>query len=410
MSNFQRRDFLTGVAAFAAATTATLAGTRRAGADDKQPEPVRGQKGASIIGPTNPAREAQNLDRLAPPETDHGTMPNLRFSFADVHNRLQPGGWARQVTVREMPVATQLACVNMRLKAGAVREMHWHKETEWGYVLKGRMRITAVDGEGRAFQDDISEGNLWNFPSGIPHSLQGLQGDGCEFLLVFDNGNFNEDETFLVTDFLAHIPKEVLAKNFGVPESAFANIPRQELYIFESQVPGPLAADRVVGAGPVAVTYSHRLMDQEPIQTTGGRVRIVDSSVFPATTTISAALVEVEPGGMRELHWHPNSDELQYHISGQSRMTVYASGATAGTFDYQPGDVGYVPKSMPHYIENTGTTTLRYLELWKTDKFSDVSLAQWLAFTPYELVKAHLNIDKSVLAKVSTHKTPVVPA
>ena len=90
-------------------------------------------------------------------------------------------------------------------------------------------------------------------------------------------------------------------------------------------------------------------------------------------------------------------------------MTVYASGSTAATFDYQPGDVGYVPKSMPHYIENTGTTTLRYLELWQSDKFSDVSLAQWLAFTPYELVQAHLNIDKSVLAKVSTHKTPVVP-
>jgi oxalate decarboxylase len=307
MSHFQRRDFLTGAAAFAAATTATLVGTRRAAADEKPPQPIRGKAGAPIIGPTNPAREAQNVDRLAPPPTDHGTMPNLRWSFTDCHNRLQPGGWARQTTVREMPVATQLACVNMRLKAGAVREMHWHKETEWGYVLKGRMRITAVDGEGRAFQDDISEGNIWNFPSGIPHSLQGLEGDGCEFLLVFDNGNFNEDETFLVTDFLAHIPKEVLAKNFGVPESAFANIPREELYIFESQVPGPLAADRVEGAGPVAVAYSHRLMDQEPIETKGGKVRIVDSSNFPATTTISAALVEVEPGGMRELHWHPNS-------------------------------------------------------------------------------------------------------
>ena len=380
MSNFQRRDFLTGVAAFAAATTATLAGTRRAGADDKPPEPIRGKEGAPIIGPTNPVREAQNLDRLATTTTDHGTMPSLRWSFTDCHNRLQPGGWARQTTVREMPVATQLACVNMRLKAGAVREMHWHKETEWGFVLKGRMRITAVDQDRHAFQDDISEGDLWNFPIGIPHSLQGLEGDGCEFLLVFDNGNFNEDETFLVTDWLAHIPKEVLAKNFGVPESTFASIPKEELYIFESQVPGPLAADRVVGAGPVAVAYSHRLMDQEPIQTKGGSPHRRLLRV-PGDATILAALVEVEPGGMRELHWHPNSDELQYHIAGQSRMTVYASGANAGTFDYQPGDVGYVPKNMPHYIENTGTTTLQYLELWKTDKFSDVSLRQLLAFT-----------------------------
>ena len=237
-----------------------------------------------------------------------------------------------------------------------------------------------------------------------------MQGDGCEFVLLFDNGNFNEDETFLLTDFLAHIPKEVLAKNFGVPESAFRNIPKEELYIFESEVPGPLESYRVAGAGPVANPYSHRLMDQKPIETKGGRVRIVDSTVFPATTTISAALVEVEPGGMRELHWHPNSDELQYHIAGESRMTVFASGATAATFDYQPGDVAYVPRNMPHYIENTGDSLLRYLEVWKTGKFSDVSLLQWLAFTPYELVRAHLKIDQSVLRNVPTRKTPVVPA
>jgi oxalate decarboxylase len=296
----------------------------------------------------------------------------------------------------------------MRLTAGGVREMHWHKPDEWGYVIKGRMRVTAVDQNGCAFQDDLGEGDIWNFPGGIPHSLQGIGDDGSEFLLVFNDGDFDENETFLVTDFLAHIPKDVLAKNFGVPESAFANIPKEELYIFQSQVPPPLEADRVVGAGPVPHTFSHRLAAQEPIRARAGAVRIVDASNFPAAQMIAAGLVEVEPGGLRELHWHPNSDELQYYIEGAGRMTVYASGSSAQTFDYQGGDVGYVPKSMPHYIENTGTTKLRYLELWQSDHFEDVSLAQWLAFTPFELVRAHLNIDRSVLAGVSTQKTPVV--
>ena len=121
-------------------------------------------------------------------------------------------------------------------------------------------------------------------------------------------------------------------------------------------------------------------------------------------------LVEVEPGGMCELHWHPNANEAQYYISGQARMTVFAADATAGTFDYQPGDVGFVPRNMGHYIENTGTTKLQFLERWKTVKFADVSLRQWLAFTPYELVRANLKIDRSVLANIPTHKTPVVPA
>jgi oxalate decarboxylase len=393
-----------------AATSAVLAGAARAAAQEPSGGPVRGKEGASILGPSNPPREAQSRDRLAPPATDNGTLPNLKFSFADTHNRLQPGGWARQVTHREMPVATDLAIVNMRLKAGAIREMHWHKETEWGFIVKGSMRVTAVDEQGRAFQDDIAEGNLWNFPAGIPHSLQALGGDGCEFVLLFDDGDFNEDETFLISDWLVHTPRGALAKNFGVPEEAFAKIPKEELYIFPADVPGPLEKDRVAGAGPVPKSYSHRLMDQKPIATKGGRVRIVDSAVFPATTAISAALVEVEPGGMRELHWHPNSDELQYYLEGRSRMTVYASGSAAGTFDYQPGDVGYVPRSMPHYIENTGDSLLRYLEVWNSPWFSDVSLRQWLAFTPYELVRAHLGIDRSVLASIPAHKTPVVPA
>jgi oxalate decarboxylase len=372
------------------------------------PQPIRGSQGAPIIGPTNRAREAQSPDRITPPSTDHGTIPNLKWSFADSHNKLESGGWARQTTNHEMSVAKELACVNMRLKAGVVREMHWHRPAEWAYMIKGRARLTAVDQEGRTFQDDVAEGDLWNFPTGIPHSIQGLEEDGCEFLLVFDDGNFNEEETFLLTDWLAHTPKEILAKNFGVPQSAFDKIPKEELYIFPTQLPGLLSDYRVEGAGPVPISYSHRMMAQEPIRTKGGTVRVTDSTNFPAATTISAAFVEVEPDAMRELHWHSNGDELQYYLSGHGRMTVFTSGGNAGTFDYQAGDVGYVPRSQPHYIENTGMTTLRFLELWKTDRFSDMSLAQWLAFTPYELVRAHLNIDKSVLSKVSAVKTPLV--
>ena len=119
--------------------------------------------------------------------------------------------------------------------------MHWHKENEWAYMLKGRARITAVDQNLRTFQDDVGEGEGWYFPAGIPHSIQGLERDGCEFLLVFDDGNFDENSTFLLTDWLSRTPKEILAKNFNVPESAFDHIPKEELYIFQSKVPGPLA-------------------------------------------------------------------------------------------------------------------------------------------------------------------------
>ena len=157
MSETHRRDFLTGAAA---ATTAILAGAGQAGAEpaadgDNPPEPVRGNLGAVPLGPRNPAREAQSPDRLNPPATDHGTLPTLRWSFADSHIKMREGGWSRQTTIREIPSSTDLALVNMRLKAGGVRELHWHKPAEWAFMLKGRARITAIDEQGHAFQDYV---------------------------------------------------------------------------------------------------------------------------------------------------------------------------------------------------------------------------------------------------------------
>jgi len=384
---------------------------RDTSAHDSLPEPIQGDLGASILGPRNVPVERENPDQLVSPQTDAGTIPNLKFSYAAARNRLLTGGWSREVTVRELPIATEIAGVDMRLKPGGIREMHWHKEAEWSYMLAGRARITAVDQDGRNFIDDVGVGDLWFFPPGIPHSIQGLE-EGCEFLLVFDDGSFSENETFLLTDWVLHTPKEVLAKNFGVPEAAFAHIPlnpNYERYIFAGKAPGPLATDAVSSpAGSVPRTFSHHLLAQEPVRAPGGTVRIVDSSNFPAATTIAAALVEVEPGGMRELHWHPNADEWQYYIEGQGRMTVFASGGKARTFDYQAGDAGYVPFAMGHYIENRGDTPLRFLEMFKSARYADVSLSQWLGLTPPELVQAHLNLDPQTMAALRKDKPIVV--
>ncbi len=373
-------------------------------------QPMRLGEGATITGPRNPSREAEARDLVRPPVTDKGSLPNLRWSFADSHNRIEPGGWAREATVRELSVSTAMAGVNMRLDAGAVREMHWHKTAEWSYVLRGQARITAVDEDGHTFQDDVGEGDLWYFPPGIPHSIQGIGADGVEFLLVFDDGSFSEDSTMLISDLFARLPRDVLAKNLGWDEGALADIPDKELYIFQAAVPGPLDADRIAGAGRVPRWFSHAMAAQEPLRFRGGTVRITDSSNFPASTRFAAALVEVEPGAMREVHWHPNSDEWQYYIEGQARMTVVSTGNSSRTFDFQAGDVGYVPVSLAHYVENTGSTTLRFLEVFTSSRYADVSLAQWVALTPHELVAANLRLSRPLLDALPARKHPVVPA
>ncbi|MCK8783671.1 cupin domain-containing protein [Roseomonas sp. NAR14] len=394
------------------ATAASAQGTPPAPA--ASPYPSRGPgRGGTDPGPFDAARGRQNPDMVNPPATDHGTLPNLRFSYADAHVRQESGGWTRQITVRELGVSQDIAGVNMRLNSGGIRELHWHKEAEWAYMLYGQARITAIDAEGRQFVDDVGVGDLWYFPGGIPHSIQGLGEDGCEFLLAFDSGSFDEDSTFLISDWFRRVPPEVLGKNFGVPAGNFGNTPSpDELYIFKAPLPGPLANDRMQGVAqvPAAESFSHRMLAQDPIRTKSGTVRITDSSVFKASKTIAAALVEVQPGGMRELHWHPNTNEWQYYIEGEARMGVFAASGQARTFDYRAGDVGYVPFAMGHYIENTGSTTLRFLELFRSDHYADLSLNQWMALTPPQLLQSHLHLSDQVMQALARTKSPVVPA
>lgn len=346
--------------------------------------------------------------RSAPPHTDAGSVPNLRFSFSDAYLRVEPGGWSHEVTVRELPVATTLAGVHMGLDRGGVRELHWHKQAEWAYMLAGRARITAVDQEGRSFVDDVGVGDLWYFPAGVPHSIQGLE-EAAEFLLVFDDGSFSENATFSISDWAAHTPPEVVARDLGVAEDELADLPSGERYIYSGTVPGPLPPAGANGPnGPVPESFSYRLGDTVPLRSRGGTVRIADSRTFPASVTVASALVEVEPGGLRELHWHPNADEWQYYIEGTGRMTVFAAEGRARTFEYAAGDVGYVPFAMGHYVENLGDEPLRFLEMFRSDRFADVSLAQWMALTPAPLVAENLRVGENVPRSLRKDKEPVM--
>jgi oxalate decarboxylase len=189
---------------------------------------------------SNPGQENRGLLALnpnsnTPPPTDHGDLVPLWYSFDLVKKRVEEGGWTHQITQRELPSSHDIAGVNLRLIAGGYREMHWHTADEWAYVLYGNARVTVMNPDGTMFIGDVSEGDLWIFPAGFPHSIQGLGPDGTEFLLVFNQGNFSEDGTMLLSEWIAHTPPEVLAKNTGLEVSVFEHTPGAPLYIFPAR-------------------------------------------------------------------------------------------------------------------------------------------------------------------------------
>ncbi|MDO5622715.1 MAG: cupin domain-containing protein [Paracoccus sp. (in: a-proteobacteria)] len=365
-------------------------------------------------GPKNAGLMRMNPNSDCPPPTDHGVVDPFWYSFDLAHRRVQEGGWTHQVTQREIPTSTDLAGVNMRLTKGAFRELHWHRADEWAIMLAGRARITVFTPAGEMFVDDVDAGDLWLFPAGFPHSIQALGDEGCEFLLVFNQGDFSEESTLLLSDWLKHTPPEILEQNFRLGADSIAKLPKEEpLYIFPSDEPtNTLNEDRAevaANAGTPKMSFTFKASTMKPTrESEAGHVKIIDSRNFPASSKIASAIVTVKPGCIRELHWHPNANEWQYWIKGQARMTVFPGQEAARTMDFNANDVGFVQTNAGHYIENTGDEDLVFLEMFVAPEFQDVSLNKWLRALPEQVVAAHTGLSPEEIRKIPTGDNPLL--
>ena len=410
-----RRDVIVTAATGVAMSTTAAAAASFGNPDEPAQGAVNAQNPASVTdpGPQDPVIRNELQSAFSPPPTDVGSMPQIWASFNTAPRRIQNGGWARQVTQSDFPISTTISGVNMRLTAGGVRELHWHQAAEWAFMTYGNCRVTVIDPEGRPYVADVKEGDIWYFPAGFPHSLQGLEPDGCEFVICFDDGAASEFNTLLVTDWFAHTPPDVLAENFGVSADTFANIPLHDLWIYQGKVPGDLASVRkaitgALDAPPQPFTFS---LASAPYttQTKSGTLQLADSGNFNVSTTIAAVVQTIRPGALRQMHWHPNADEWQYYIKGNARMGVFNTGPNAVTMDFNPGDIGYVPRNYGHYVQNIGDTDLQFFAVFRTAKFEEFSLSEWLKHSPSQMVAEHLNVDPSIVPHWPGLRAGVMP-
>ncbi len=356
---------------------------------------VAAAEAASALGETQQPPFGPTAAPLAGAE-----LPSFRFALGAQASKTFDGGSAKEATVAEFPVSQKLAGVLMQLAPGGLRELHWHANAaEWAYVLNGRCRVTTIDPQGHSEIADFNPGDVWYFPRGHGHSIQGLGPENCLFVLVFDNGYFSEFGTFSITDWVSRTPRDVLQKNFGVPAQTFANFPQREVYIAKGPVPPPLPTDPAAGSlNSGALTHRYRLLAGKPVAFTGGTLRLVSEREFPISSTITGALMRIKLGSLRELHWHPNADEWQYYIKGRARMTVFGSHGRARTDEFDPGDVGYVPQGYGHYIESIGSDDLEVLLALNNGTYESISLTAWMAGNPPELLATNFRVPEAVFA------------
>ena len=325
----------------------------------------------------------------------------FRFPLGSQLGKVLEGGWAKEATVAEFPISEGVAGVLMSLTPGGLRELHWHANAaEWAYIISGHCRTTVFDPSGRSEVLDFGPGDVWYFPRGHGHSLQGIGPEDCLFILAFDNGHFSEFGTFSVSDWVGHTPAPVLQKNFGLPAETFANFPKREVYIAQGAIPGPLALDPAPGTADTTVlTHRYPLLSQKPKVFSGGTFRFVSSKEFPISTTMTGALLTLTPGSLRELHWHPNANEWQYYVKGRARMTVFGSGGRAEVVEFNAGDVGYVPMGYGHSIENAGGEELQVVFAFDSGEYQEISIAEWLAATPTSVLAANFGAPEALFSR-----------
>lgn len=328
--------------------------------------------------------------------TNSDKLPEFKFSLTNQKARELPDGWAKQATVIDFPVSKNIAGVLMSLKPEGLRELHWHANAaEWGFVISGNVRTTIINPEGQYETNDFKQGDIWYFPRGHGHSIEGLGPDGTTFMLVFDNGAFSEFATFSITDWLAQTPREIVAKNLQVDAEDLKSLPDKEVYIIPIK---EKLVNKKLNSTPL--THKYSLLSQKPLRDCdGGKLWIASSLEFPISTTITGGILILEPQALRELHWHPNADEWLYVISGNVRLTVFASSGLSSVVELSDGDIGYTPMGYGHSIENIGDNGCRLLIVFNSGTYEEISLSSWLSSNPDELVSANLNLPSDVVRK-----------
>jgi oxalate decarboxylase len=378
MTDFARRDFLATAAAFAAATTASFMGTKETQGGDPSfmnnvPDPILADK----------------------------ELPTFKFALEKSEGKVIGNSFGKEATVVQLPISKGIAGVSMKLEPGAMRELHWHATAaEWAFVLEGRVRTTVIEPQGFAETNDFEPGDVWYFPRGHGHMLECLGDKPCHFILIFDNGYFSEFGTFSISDWIGHAPKPLLAKNFGVPESSFEGFPKDEVYFARGKTPPEKPPVPLQGWKLPPLTHKYQLLSQPPHRVfKGGREWRVDSTAFPISKTVTGVVLDLEPGGLRELHWHPTADEWQYVIDGNVSVTMFGSHGRYRTEELGWGDVGYIPQGYGHSIENVGSEPSRVLIGFNTGVYETIDLSQWIAGNPLDVLATNFKKPSAVFEK-----------
>jgi oxalate decarboxylase len=321
------------------------------------------------------------------------------------------GGWAREITMRGLPIATDIAGAHLFMNGGGAREMHWHNSAEWAYIADGHCQVTVVDPDSVAEVVNLGPGDLWYFPKGHGHSIHTLGPAPCHAILAFDDGLYSEHGTFGISDWMSRYDAQTLSQAFGVSAEAFAQIPKAETYIMQGEVlalDGPQA--RSARELDHARTHRYAMMAQKPrVSTPGGALYIASSKEFPMSTTLTGMVLKLKPGAMHEPHWHTDANEWHYVLKGRTRVILFAPDKRIAVAELAPGECAYIPRNCGHSIQNIGTEDAEIVGVLDSATYHESSLSDWLAKAPRHLLANNFGIPEKAVASFAKKRMVIAP-
>src|SRR5712671_4484494 len=119
---------------------------------------------------------------------------------------------------------------------------------------------------------------------------------------------------------------------------------------------------------------------------------------FPISKGIAGVSMQIEPGAMRELHWHATAAEWAFVDKGRVRTTVLGPGGYSETNDFEPGDVWYFPRGHGHMLECLGNEPCHFVLIFDNGYFSEFgtfSITDWIGHTPKPLLAKNFGVPES---------------
>ena len=327
-----------------------------------------------------------------------GEAPQFTASLDRAALKATSGGWAREITSRQLPLATGIALAHLFINPGGSREMHWHDAAEWAYVIDGKVQATVVGPDGTMEVFNAGPGDLWYFPRGFPHAIQTIGAEPCHALLAFNDGLYSEHGTFGLTDLISRLDPAALARDLGVPASTFADLPAAETYIMQGDVlPENGEAARAEQRRPPERSSSYALLAAGPaVDVAGGTIHLASSREFPASELMTGLCIRLQPGAQQALHWHPEADEMHFVLAGAARFTVFGPDKHLAIATAGPGDCAYIPRNAAHLVEAAGPDGAELIAVQNAGEHRSATVSGWMAQAPLHVLANNLRLNSAV--------------